>query len=324
MGWETDPSASRESHPPGKIVNIGHSIFTSEKIVLPKICLGLDGFVTENRRMQYSRDSILKFAQYQGFQGIEIHPDFEIYARGTEDLMKRHYSKFEQSIPGLQTVQITSTYSPISDDKDVRKQYVGAMCDAIEFASKLGAKHSTITPPSFIPGWSHTQYDQSVATFIETVSDVVSFAEKSGVIMAVEPEPDLVLNGGTYRDSIEDVKQLLDSISSKNLQVLYDVAHAHIISGGDPIGFAKQLKGRISWVHVADNDLTFTPQGTSKHLEFGQGNVPMKELIHTLKDECGSSLEWLQIDTWENPNPYHTAAKNKRGLENILKEIGWA
>ncbi len=272
--------------------------------------------------MQYSRDSILKFAQNHGFEGIEIHADFDIYARGTAELMKKHYSKFALEIPGLQTAHITSLYSPISDDADVRKQYVIAMRDALEFASELGAMHSTITPPSFVPSWSAKDYAKTLATFIETVREVVHFAEKSGVVMAVEPEPDLVLNGGTYRDSIEDIRELLDSIASKSLQILFDIAHVHIISGGDPIDFAKELKGRISWVHVADNDLTFTPQGTSKHLEFGQGNVPMKDLMRVLKQECGA-LKWLQIDTWENPNPFEAAAKNKRLLENILKDIGW-
>jgi sugar phosphate isomerase/epimerase len=289
---------------------------------LPKVCLGQDGFVVENRRTQSSRDAILAFARYHNFEGIEIHADFEIYASGTGQLMKKHYSKFSLQIPGLQTAHITSLYSPISDDVEERKQYVGAIGEALKFAAELGARHSTLTPPAFSPSYTQDGYGRIVERYIQTISEVVGLAEGFGVVMAIEPEPDLILNGGTYRDSIDDIKLVLNSISSKNLSVLYDIAHVNIISHGDPIGFLKQLNGRVSWVHVADNDLTFTPQGTAKHLEFGHGNVPMESLMRSLKEEC-PNLGWLQIDTWENPNPYHAAASGKRQLDFILGSIHW-
>jgi len=41
-----------------------------------------------------------------------------------------------------------------------------------------------------------------------------------------------------------------------------------------------------------------------------------------MKSEC-PRLEWLQIDTWEHPAPFEAAAKNKKELIRILKDIGW-
>lgn len=290
---------------------------------MPQICLGEDGFVVENGAMRYRKDEILEFAKNHSFKGIELHSNFEAYVLGTERLLKNHYEKFGLQVPGLQTAHITSLYSPISDDADEREQYVKSMAEAIRFAAALDAKHSTLTPPTFTPNYTSDEYASIVDRYTSTISDVVSVAEKLGVVMAIEPEPDLILNGGTFGDSIDDVTQVLDAVASKNLNVLYDIAHVNIISHGDPIGFLQKLKGRISWVHVADNDLSFTPEGTAKHLEFGAGNVNMVQVMKALK-EVVPKLEWLQIDTWANPYPYHVAARNERSLERILKEISWA
>ena len=64
-------------------------------------------------------------------------------------------------------------------------------------------------------------------------------------------------------------------------------------------------------MHVADNDLSLTPMiGTATHLEFGKGNVDMEKLMRTFK-EVVPNLKWLQIDTWENPHPFESAAANR-------------
>ena len=84
----------------------------------------------------------------------------------------------------------------------------------------------------------------------------------------------------------------------------------------------KSLNGRVSWVHVADNDFSLSPFGTGKHQTFGDGNVDMPKLFAAMKAEC-PRLAWLQIDTWEHPAPFEAAAKNKKELVRILKEVGW-
>ena len=131
------------------------------------------------------------------------------------------------------------------------------------------------------------------------------------------------MNGGGARESIDDVRFILNTIKSKKLAILFDIAHVNIISHGDPVGFLKQLNGRVSWVHVADNDFSLSPFGTGKHQTFGEGNVNMKVLFSAMKSEC-PNLGWLQIDTWEHPTPLEAASKNKKELGRILREIGWS
>jgi len=288
---------------------------------LPKICLGEDGFVTLGPGPRYTRDEILFFAQREGFRGIELHAQFEKYDRSATIQIKEYYSRFGQEIPGIQTGHIGFYHPPISEDEETRSEYVNAIDEALAFAEIIGAHHSTLTPPLFIDDMA-PDYDLLLKRYIEVVSRVVDRAEKRDVVLAIEPEPNLFLNGGGARESIDDVRFILNTIKSKKLAILFDIAHVNIISHGDPVGFLKQLNGRVSWVHVADNDFSLSPFGTGKHQTFGEGNVNMKVLFSAMKSEC-PNLGWLQIDTWEHPAPFEAAAKNKKDLEKILSEINW-
>jgi len=288
---------------------------------LPKICLGEDGFVTIGPGPKYTREEILTFAQKEGFRGIELHAQFEKYDHGSVRAIKDCYAEFGQEIPGVQTGHVGFYHPPISEDDETRKEYVDSIEDALVFAQELGAHHSTLTPPLFMSDMT-PEYDMLLDRYVKVVAEVVARAEKYDVVLAIEPEPNLFLNGGGLRDSIEDVRMILNTIKSKKLAILYDISHVNIISHGDPVGFLKDLNGRVSWVHVADNDFSLSPFGTGKHQTFGDGNVDMKELFSAMKTEC-PKLGWLQIDTWEHPAPFEAASKNKKELEGILSQIDW-
>lgn len=288
---------------------------------MPKICLGEDGFVTIGPGPKYGREEILSFAQREGFRGIELHAQFEKYDRSSVRAIKDHYAKYDLEIPGIQTGHIGFYHPPISEDDETRGEYVNAIDEALAFAQDLGAHHSTLTPPLFTEEMK-PEYDVLLDRYIKVVAQAVERAEKYDVVLAIEPEPNLFLNGGGQRDSIEDVKLVLDTVKSKKLAILFDISHVNIISHGDPVGFLKSLNGRVSWVHVADNDFSLSPFGTGKHQTFGEGNVDMKKLFSAMKAEV-PELKWLQIDTWEHPSPYDAASKNKKALDGILREIGW-
>ena len=289
---------------------------------MPLICLGEDGFVTLGPGPKHTREEILFFAQKEGFRGIELHAQFEKYDLDSAGATKEYYSRFGQQIPGIQTGHIGFYHPPISEDVETRKEYVAAIDEALAYAEKLGAHHSTLTPPLFMDDMA-PEYDMLLDRYLEVVAQVVDKAEKRDVILAIEPEPNLFLNGGGARDSIEDVRHALNLIKSKKLAILFDIAHINIISHGDPVGFLKQLNGRVSWVHIADNDFSLSPFGTGKHQTFGEGNVNMRKLFSALKSEC-PGLAWLQIDTWEHPAPFEAASKNNRELKGILSDIDWS
>jgi len=293
-------------------------------IGFPKICLGQDGFVNFGwAEKDTTNEELLSFAQEEKFQGIELHNLLQPYEMENAAKIRKEYLDRGLEIPGLQTGHLTDFKRPISEDQNERKQYVADVGDALAFDQAIGGVHSTLTPPVMMGDFTPAEYDAAMGRYVETIGEVAALAEKRGIVMAIEPEPNLIMNGGKIREPIEDVKHLLDSVKSKNLCILFDVCHINYLSHGDPSGFLRKLHGRVSWVHVADNDMTLTPTiGTASHLEFGKGNIDLKKLMKTFKEEV-PNLKWLQIDTWENPLPYETARKNRAELVRVLNEISW-
>jgi sugar phosphate isomerase/epimerase len=293
---------------------------------MPKFCLGQNGFIFGKPWHEtIDKQQILEFAKKEGFKGIELHPYYESFSKGSEESILDEYKNYGLEIPCIQTGFVTGMYSPLSASEETRKQFIDTMKEWIEFAHLLGAPTATVSPPQFssdvvMNGYSH---DDMVQMFIDALNQLVDTAEENKVVLAFEPEPQMILNGGFIRKPIEDILKVLDEIKSDYVKVLYDVTHANTLGKGDPVGFLRALKGRVGWTHIADNDGWITPYFlSSNHLEFGKGNINIEAVMKTLKETC-PHLQWLQVDVWENTTPFETAKKNKTVLENILKRIKW-
>ncbi len=292
-----------------------------------KFCLGENGFIFGKpwHEDDIERQQILEFAKKEGFNGIELHDFYESYSKDSADEIRNELKSYGLEIPCIQTGTVTGMYSPLSETEETRQQFLDKMKEYIEFAHAVGAPVATVSPPQFsaevvMAGLSH---DEIVDKFIDSLSKLVETAEANKVILAFEPEPQMILNGGFIRKPVEDSLRVLDAIPSDYVKVLYDVTHANTMGRGDPVGFLKALKGRVGWTHIADNDGWITPYFlSSNHLEFGKGNINIEAVMKALKETC-PHLDWLQVDVWENVTPFETASKNKKVLENILKKIKW-
>jgi sugar phosphate isomerase/epimerase len=296
------------------------------KSVMPRFCLGENGFIFgQPWHEMIDKQQILEFAKKEGFKGIELHPYYESFSKGSEDNIRDEFKSYGLEIPCIQTGFVTGMYSPLSSSEETKKKFVDTMKEWIEFAHLLGAPTATVSPPQFsadviMNGYSH---DDMVNMFINALNQIVDTAEENKVVLAFEPEPQMILNGGFIRKPIEDILKVLDAIKSDYVKVLYDVTHANTLGKGDPVGFLKALKGRVGWTHIADNDGWITPYFfSSNHLEFGKGNINIEAVMKTLKETC-PHLEWLQVDVWECTDPFGVAAKNKKTLEGILRRIKW-
>nr|MDO8133621.1 sugar phosphate isomerase/epimerase family protein [Candidatus Njordarchaeum guaymaensis] len=291
-----------------------------------KISLGQSGFIFgQPWHDPIDKEVVLRFAKQEGFDGVELHPYFESFTKDSVKSIKEEYDRYGLEIPCILTAYVSGAYSPINPNEGVRKIFVETMKEMMEFAHALGARVATVSAPMFTGDIIPISYahDEMIRLFIDALIPVVDTAEENDVVLALEPEPQLILNGGFIRKPIEDVLLVLDAIKSKNFEIVYDVTHANTMSGGDPVEFLKALKGRVAWTHIADNDGTFTPYFmTSKHLAFGEGNINIEAVMKTLKETC-PQLGWLQVDVWENTTPFETAKKNKSVLESIMKRIKW-
>lgn len=170
----------------------------------------------------------------------------------------------------------------------------------IETAGEYGVKVLVINAPRIVPGKKERQ-------FKELVSRLKQFsrrAERCGVLLALEPEPFLVIEGG------EDMLRLLDAVGSKALNVNLDVGHAYIVDQDIP-AYIRLLKRRIVHTHFED-----IAGKVHKHLVPGDGDMPLKSVVAALRD--AKYAGYFTIDLFNiHDAPEEFAGRALRGLRAV-------
>jgi len=153
------------------------------------------------------------------------------------------------------------------------------LVEAIEVARSIGT--TNILLPILGDSHIHMENEQEVATFVAMMKEVARYAEKAGVVVALE---DWI--------SAEDNIKLLDAIGSDYVGVYYDArnikSRVH-----DPYGEPKKLGKRINQVHVKngpklmrDTDVMEWPRLAQEYYDIGykgwyvlETDSPNKDLI---------------------------------------------
>jgi len=153
------------------------------------------------------------------------------------------------------------------------------LVEAIEVARSIGT--TNILLPILGDSHIHMENEQEVGTFVAMMKEVARYAEKAGVVVALE---DWI--------SAEDNIKLLDAIGSDYVGVYYDArnikSRVH-----DPYGEPKKLGKRINQVHVKngpklmrDTDVMEWPRLAQEYYEIGykgwyvlETDSPNKDLL---------------------------------------------
>ena len=153
------------------------------------------------------------------------------------------------------------------------------LVEAVEVARNIGT--TNILLPILGDSHIHMDNEQEVGTFVAMMKEVARYAEKAGVVVALE---DWI--------SAEDNIKLLDAIGSDYVGVYYDArnikSRVH-----DPYGEPKQLGKRINQVHVKngpklmrDTDIMDWPRLAQEYYDIGyrgwyvlETDSPNKDLL---------------------------------------------
>jgi L-ribulose-5-phosphate 3-epimerase len=153
------------------------------------------------------------------------------------------------------------------------------LVEAIEVARNIGT--TNILLPILGENHIHMENRQEVDTFVAMMKEVARYAEKAGVIVALE---DWI--------SAEDNLRLLDAIGSDYVGVYYDARNIKV-KVHDPYGEPKRLGKRINQVHIKngeklmrDRDILDWPRLAQEYYDIGyrgwyvlETDSPSKDLI---------------------------------------------
>lgn len=127
-------------------------------------------------------------------------------------------------------------------DADLRRWRIQYTRKCIDIANFLGAKCISVTSGKPISG---TYPEESLVMLIDSLEQLVGYAEKMGVLVGVEYEPGLLV------ESCDELAELLDQVNSPYLGANLDVGHSHVL--GENADMVIEILGsRIFHVHLED------------------------------------------------------------------------
>ena len=222
-------------------------------------------------------DSIEKIARL-GFRGVEIMGDRpHLYPPDFAEKQLEHLNEV-LAINNLTVTNLNSftlfavgdTYLPswIEPEKERREIRIRHTLDSLQIAKKLGCRNISIPPGGPLVGSSR---QQAMKLFHQGLERVVVTAEALGVMVLVEPEPDLMI------ETTAQCKEFIQEVKSEAIGINFDIGHFFCV-GDDPRQAFEELFQWVGHVHIED----IAPSRAHNHLIAGQGAIEFKAIFETM------------------------------------------
>lgn len=181
---------------------------------------------------------------------------------------------------GISAFNGDGPYSLIDDTQ--RTDYLAYLRASMEAAQRVGARSLTIHSNALGEGgrvlrdYRELSEETKLRALREGLSQCAALAEECGVNLNLEPLNTAVDHPGNYLTSTPVAAELVRSVGSPRLRVLYDVYHMYLNEGG----FAESIRAYaplFGHVHYAD--------APGRH-EPGTGEIDLPQVLRCL-DEAG-------------------------------------
>ena len=222
-------------------------------------------------------DSIEKIARL-GFRGVEIMGDRpHLYPPDFAEKQLEHLNEViainKLTVTNLNSFTLFAvgdTYLPswIEPEKERREIRIRHTLDSLQIAKKLGCRNISIPPGGPLVGSSR---QQAMKLFHQGLERVVATAEALGVMVLVEPEPDLMI------ETTAQCKEFIQEVKSEAIGINFDIGHFFCV-GDDPRQAFEELFQWIGHVHIED----IAPSRAHNHLIAGQGAIEFKAIFETM------------------------------------------
>ena len=181
---------------------------------------------------------------------------------------------------------------------------------ALQLAADLGAPHITTEPGGHLA--PEQTREQAGNIFYEEVMPCVEVAEQLGVMLLIEPEPEL------YIERFEEYLEFVARLDSPLVGLNFDVGHAYCVSE-DPQDWVARMAPHTVHYHLEDIAAT----RVHKHLIPGHGAI---DFPATLRAIAATGYQgWLTVELYPYIHSPDEAAQEARTfLTNTLNFLGIA
>ena len=195
----------------------------------------------------------------------------------------------------------------IEPDANYRQVRIDHTKRCLTLAKELGAPCVTTEPGGPLEG---RKWSDCLKLFVEMLKPVVEHAEKEGVPLLIEPEPDLLI------ETADQYLEFTHHIQSPMLGLNFDIGHFYCVKD-DPAPTVHKLAKHIRHVHLEDIAAT----RVHHHLIPGEGVIDFKSTLQALKDVGYNG--WVTIELYTcHENPDHAATVARERVLKIAAEVG--
>jgi D-psicose/D-tagatose/L-ribulose 3-epimerase len=167
----------------------------------------------------------------------------------------------------------------VTRDPEGRAKRVDFLSRAIDVAAILGSEAVSFWAGVPKAGVTRTEAN---AWLREGLERVCAYAERRGVVAALEPEP------GMHVETVDDYARLGAEIP--NLKLALDVGHCVVTGERNPAAAVREFAGKIGTVSIED-----MKRGEHVHLAFGEGDMDIPAILDALEEVAFPGLVCVEL-----------------------------
>jgi L-ribulose-5-phosphate 3-epimerase len=191
----------------------------------------------------------------------------------------------------------------VSDPKEGQPLRIEFLCRAVDMAAALGSDCVSLWSGIIRDGASQ---DEAMRRLCAGLAAVVEYADRSGVTLAFEPEPGMLI------DTMTAYAELVEHIDARQLKLTLDVGHLHC-QGETPIAdVIRRWRDRLANIHIED-----MRAGVHEHLMFSEGEMDFPPIVAALAEIGYDGGVFVELSRHSHEGP-DAAAKSYTILSPLM------
>ena len=252
-----------------------------------------------------------------GYEGLELLADvphawpaglLDVQKRGILRAMERSQLAFS-NINAFMMNAVNDRRQPywypsfIEPEPHYRQVRIDHTHRALDLCAELGAPHITTEPGGpLAPGQPR---QEAIDLFVEVLKPLAQHAHDRGVLLLIEPEPDLLL------ETTDQYLEVAERLNAPSIGLNFDVGHAFCVREDLPRAIAK-LAPHTRHYHFEDIAAT----RVHHHLVPGTGAIDFAAVISAIRATGYDG--WLTVELYPNIDDPDSAA---RGAMEVLRPL---
>jgi sugar phosphate isomerase/epimerase len=263
---------------------------------------------SSNAYLKYPFDEAASRIAALGYDGLELLADVpHAWPAGLLDVQKREILQAMErwrlafsNINAFMMNAINDRRQPywhpsfIEPEPNYRQVRIDHTKRALDLCAFLGAPHITTEPGGPIaPGQSR---QDAIDLFVEVLKPLAQHAHDKGVLLLIEPEPELLL------ETTDQYLEVAERLNAPSIGLNFDVGHAFCVREDLPRAIAK-LAPHIRHYHLEDIAAT----RVHHHLVPGTGAIDFKAVVSAIRATGYDG--WLTVELYPFLDDPDTAAR---------------